>query len=196
MYCHPSLRAAILRSTNLVGRVYRWERALEAGHVVLVADGREVTAATASQKIVVASILNGGSVVARCGELVGVLAQQCALAAQEVALVCGVGNEVEVGITAGFGLAWQDCMSAHVWDGQFVSGTCRWYLPASISSSDGNLSAMAAMCVERKEIGEMEDCGVGCVLAIRGCGVQVVGLDMQRSSKLAWPHRRAHCQRS
>lgn len=65
----------MLRNTDLVGRVYRGERALEAGHVVLVADGGEVTAATASQKIIVASILNRGSVVAGCGELVGVLAQ-------------------------------------------------------------------------------------------------------------------------
>lgn len=79
---HLILRCRAMRSAkqwrrekaDLVGRVYRRERALETGDLFLAVDGREAAGA-ASQKIILGGILNGGSVVAGCCELVGVLAQ-------------------------------------------------------------------------------------------------------------------------
>lgn len=78
------------------------------------------------------------------------------------------------------------------------SGRCsRCYLPASISSSEGNLSAMVKKCEGRGGVWTAEECGEGCGWAgwaIRSCGVQMSGWTFSRAP--SWPHRRAHWQRS
>lgn len=64
----------------------------------------------------------------------------------------------------------------------------RCYLPASISSKDGNLSAMVELCEMRGTVERAADCSRGCgwaSWAMSGGGVQKSGCDIQRSSKLA-----------
>lgn len=58
---------------DLVGRVYRRKRTLKTGDLLLSVDGGEV-ASTTSQKVILGGIFDGGSVVAGCCELVGILA--------------------------------------------------------------------------------------------------------------------------
>ena len=91
------------RIAYLVGCVNGREGALEAAHLLAASVGAAVE--TAAEQVVVA-VLDCGQLVVLRGKLVGVVAEQGALAGEEV-VFGGIGSDVEVGsVTAGLALAW------------------------------------------------------------------------------------------
>jgi hypothetical protein len=124
---------------HLVGCVDHGERALEAAHLLRANVG---LAAKVVAKQVVLAVLDCGQLVVLRSKLVCVVAEERALAGEEVvARIVAQGVEVG-GIAAGFALAWgSSASSRELVRGPTVS------LPASNSSNEGNRSAMVeAMC--------------------------------------------------
>lgn len=89
---------------DLVLGVYGRESALKARHFVGTVSAREVAAG--SKQVIAEVVFDGGRIVARCCELVGILTKESTLAAEEVGSVCRVADKVEVGLSTSLSLAW------------------------------------------------------------------------------------------
>jgi hypothetical protein len=134
----PKLKSGKPRVAYIVGGVDGGEGALEAAH--LLAAGVGLALAEVSAEQVVVPILHRGRPVVLGSKQVRIVAEERAFAVEEAVGVVGVASKVEVcRITARFGVAWGRSVLSLCGAG---SGVQELSSPASISSNDGNRSAI------------------------------------------------------